>query len=688
MDASSGGAIASASSAKAPRSTTLFHQDAQLELVQDAELDHASAPHRDANAPALVFQCDALVKVRSEYWNRPLKLLVRIAPTAASLASSSSSATAVAAVGLDTMPLQTLALDPSASDFFLTDARTHDHVLRLIRDEPSATQPLTRSIERLVRISKPLQLKIETRYLSNDRVCIVAKASNTHTHVALTVVDLHLHLNESYASTSAPSTAAASSQRRSLQRQFRVVNEAPEQFPVRLRSAEQHNFLFVIEATQSGDSDDDISISSSGDSGDSTSDNAVNVRNGHEQNVRSASGDTHERAASMSRRHPRAAPGGPMKRHSSSGSVVHSSNSSGNSSNSNNSTKQHTTSSSTAALKKPTAPATASTAAGATQTQQTLLTLSWEVSSSDTGAPSRPITELHTIIWSPQSGSGGRVQQGLSALSIAPPLLPATTFTALVARSDSAAGVTTVHLSAQSALRLSLAPLSSQQQAAATGDVVTLCLVIANCSRHMSFDLTLLAPFASDSASGSTTGTEQQLLLRAREPAPSWFSFEATHRLGCVDLRVESCLLDLRLHLLLLRLLRLLLFLHCTCLVGLALVLVLPGLPVRLSCANELAGHVHLCACLYTRVCRVVLCCARSVVAPGMTVRKSVRVVLLRYGKCDLSRFALFDRYSSTCFVPSTAALASTSTSDPGAGAAPVFVSPPASSSWEVFVAH
>lgn len=70
-------------------------------------------------------------------------------------------------------------------------------------------------------------------------------------------------------------------------------------------------------------------------------------------------------------------------------------------------------------------------------------------------------------------------------------------------------------------------------------------------------------------------------------------------------------------------------------------------------------------------------------VPPGMTVRKSVRVVFLRFGKCDLNRFALFDRLSRTCFLPS--ARASTVSASSSSASSPNATSETACA-WEVFL--
>ncbi|TYZ62546.1 hypothetical protein PybrP1_009666 [[Pythium] brassicae (nom. inval.)] len=448
-----------------PLAPPLFRQDVRLALVADA--------------PGVTLRCDVLVRVRSEFWGRPLLLRVRVTPAAD-------------AGGAGEALLN--AREPLDAALLLSDPRQHDLVLRLIREEPAAAEPVTRTLEREIRVSKPLQLRAETRYMGGgERVCIVAKATNTDPSLELTVLDLQLHLNESYSMSSSGDggsadrgvarTRSSSRQQRSTakapparrarptRQQFRVATDAQGQLPVVLRGGEQFNFLFVLEALAARH--DDVA----GDAHDDDNDDV-----------------------------PRAG-----------------------------------------AVQPP---------------HQTLLTLSWEASSRSGGGGRLvpPITEHHTIICAS--------------------LLPASAFVSLVAASSSngaaSAGVRTVRLDAQRALSLSLATLP---QHVAVGEVLTLCLVIANRSQHASFDLTLLAPFAP-----------------ASRAAASWFSFEATHRLG--------------------------------------------------------------------------------VVPPGMTVRKSVRAVALRFGKCDLNRFALFDRLSRTCFLPPTHSNSSSSSSSAGGSSA----SPPACS--------
>lgn len=473
----------------------LFRQDARLTITADAR--------------KLTLRCDVLVRVRSEFWGRPLLLRVRVTPPTSSDDG-----------GGGALQLAREPLDPTLR---LANPLQHDLVLRLIREEPAAAEPLVRSLECEIRVSKPLQLRAETRYMGGERVCIVARAANTDPSLELKLLDLQLHLSESYSMTAAESSSSSSSEDRTANartrssrqqqraqatsrrgrptRQFRVVSDAHGQLPVILRGVEQFNFLFVLEAVDGLQG---------------------HVVAGEEDGDEYGGSGEQERAASMSRNDRGAASSasdGIMKRRKSSSSVL--------------ATSIPDANSSAAAA------ARSSKRVGATQTHQTLLTLSWEASSPGGDRLAPPITEHHTIIWSPQLQS--RVTSAVAPqhlLLSGSSLLPASAFTSLVVEtassstssSGAAAAVRTVRLDAQRALSLSLATLPQQ---VAVGEVVTLCLVIANRSTRTSFDLTLLAPFAQPASSGASAS--------ASSAGASWFSFEATHRLGYVACHLCVC---------------------------------------------------------------------------------------------------------------------------------------------------
>lgn len=499
---------------KAPR-TTLLHQDARLELLQDGndggvpslapETEQKSElPH----AATLVFRCEVFLKVRSEYWNRPLQLGLRITPH-----SAGSGISALGEEPSGALP----SLSESLSSTFFTEQLQNDHVLRLIREETMASEPLTRTIERQICVMKPLQLKMETRYLSKERVCIIAKATNAHPHLELKVLDLHLHLNESYANPATSSVSASNNtnamktrsersnppgnysaagatggkpmKMRRPQRHFRIVNEAHEQFPICIRSNEQHNFLFILEAIETRNSWDD--------------DDEDESAHGNENEGKSAP----ERAGSMNRS--RSSTGNAIKRHSvgSVSGVSVASSSSGR------------------------------TVKSAPQTQQTLLTLSWEASGSLTQQQnqqarsfnstrlSAPITEYHTIIWSPQNLSASSPMDAATTTAALSPLSAST----LASLGIDGGSVNVVRLGKQCVLSMSVAPLAAP---IAVGEMVTICLVIANRSQHTSFDLTLLAPFAQHSAVNPPPTAAQKQRRHQHRASPAWLSFEASHRLG------------------------------------------------------------------------------------------------------------------------------------------------------------
>jgi hypothetical protein len=314
------------------------------------------------------------------------------------------------------------------------------------------------------------------------------------------VLDLHLHLNESYANSATANNAAKMRSGRLIsstdffatgstgarprlpQRQFRIVNEAQEQFPIRIRSNEQHNFLFLLEALDTGNNGDE-----------ERDDAQVTSENEMEGN------DAVERVGSMTKG--KGANGPAVKRHSI-GSVSGSSSVNG------------------SGMKV--------TKAVVTQTHQTLLTLSWEANGSPTSQArsarmngmqlSAPIIEYHTIIWSPQNSSTSSTTTVLAPLSTS----------TLASIGIDGASVSFAHFGKQCALSMSVSPLPLSPPIA-VGSMVTICLSIANRSLHTSFDLTLIAPLSQLSSMSSSSAELKRSQLHTR---PAWLSFEASHRLG------------------------------------------------------------------------------------------------------------------------------------------------------------
>lgn len=188
----------------------------------------------DANA--VVFRCaEFVLKTHSEYWHRPLLLALTV-----------------------TIPGNAPEPLPVSTETYLSESFVQNHLLRLIREQTMPMPSLTRRIEQEIRVSKPLQIKMETRYVGKERVCIVAKAMNCHATLEVDVLDLQLHLNQpSFSvrprvklSKHGKGTAENSVDHaeRSIQRRFRIVNDSRDPFPVRMQPKEQYNFLHVLEA--------------------------------------------------------------------------------------------------------------------------------------------------------------------------------------------------------------------------------------------------------------------------------------------------------------------------------------------------------------------------------------------------------------------------------------------------------
>lgn len=189
----------------------------------------------DANV--LVFWCaEFVLKTRSEYWHRPLLLGLTI-----------------------TIPGNAPEPLSVSTETYLSESLVQNHLLRLIREQTMPTPSLTRRIEQGIQVSKPLQIKMETRYVGKERVCIVARAMNCHATLEVDVLDLQLHLNQPSFNSRArvkqqPKYGKENSvehEEGSAHRRFRVVNDSSDPFPVRMQPKEQYNFLHVLEAIDS-----------------------------------------------------------------------------------------------------------------------------------------------------------------------------------------------------------------------------------------------------------------------------------------------------------------------------------------------------------------------------------------------------------------------------------------------------
>ncbi|KAG7397368.1 hypothetical protein PHYBOEH_000824 [Phytophthora boehmeriae] len=191
-------------------STTLFRQETQFSVV--------SVDREDGN-PASVVRLRAHfdLKVRREFWDRKVLLVVNITPRRSVDEGMQSD-------------MKTASGERERS--LLMDEWTSE-LLSLTREEAQPTLTMTRRVERHVTVTKPLRLDVETKDLEKRRVGILARVTNTHPTLSLSVRDLHLHLNQSLRGTEAGS--------------FRVVSGDKVPFPVVLLPQERYNFLYMLE---------------------------------------------------------------------------------------------------------------------------------------------------------------------------------------------------------------------------------------------------------------------------------------------------------------------------------------------------------------------------------------------------------------------------------------------------------
>ncbi|KAJ0403190.1 hypothetical protein ATCC90586_000161 [Pythium insidiosum] len=413
---------ASATSTRRERATTsaaqrqstrlaVFHQSSRIALV--SVRDGSSS---GGGVVTLSFRCELSLRVRAEFWQRPLTLAARVTPTMLRDAE-------------DARERETEAIQaPTEENSFLTPIMTEEwterHVMCLLREENLEPPTLTRRVEHRLRVIKPLVLKMETRAVGGGVVAIVARAMNLHHSLSLRVLDLQLHLNQ-FANHSKAMTGL-----------FRIAKGLDDPFPIDLRPQEQFNFVFLVEE------------------------------------VASAAKLEVERWGA---REP------------------------------------------------------------ASSQQQSLLTMTWEAGHEPAGAcPSeRPsqhhaVTEHHTIIWSPTSSKSAVASErevcGFSHL-----LLPRTQ---MPGRNGERPDVRYTVRDSACPLSVSLAPLHADQHVR-VGEVIALCVVVANQSRETEFDLTLVLPFGPREESAANPSAAAQF---PREPQTSkpqtWLAFEASHHLG------------------------------------------------------------------------------------------------------------------------------------------------------------
>ncbi len=207
--------------------TTIFHQDSRLTLLP---LDYNNMMEtydleERIHTLTITFVTEFTLRVRAEFFHRPLTLIGRISPKTAEYGENMED---------DGINLSVQGLN----SILLNEEFTEKHVFRLLQGKAMEPPVLTRRVEHQMMAMKPLVLKIETRHLSTTRIAIVAKAVNTHTILDLNLIDLQLHLNQ-FTHNNKPFSLHSSG--------YRICQGMDDQFPITLRSQETYNFVFVIE---------------------------------------------------------------------------------------------------------------------------------------------------------------------------------------------------------------------------------------------------------------------------------------------------------------------------------------------------------------------------------------------------------------------------------------------------------
>jgi hypothetical protein len=207
---------------------TLFHQEAELSVVQQDDEDDGSGRF------LLLLRAQVELKVRSEHWDRPLALIARVTPKEA--ISGDYSGLLIGAEPLE---------DPVQSGAVLSDEWLATQLLPLIREETTPPASLTKRLECPITVIKPLHVQVETRALPSRRVGVVVKAHNARADMGLEVLDLQLHLSDS------PSGLVSSRDPgESRTCRYALVDDSKAPFPISLLAQESFNFLFVLEPTE------------------------------------------------------------------------------------------------------------------------------------------------------------------------------------------------------------------------------------------------------------------------------------------------------------------------------------------------------------------------------------------------------------------------------------------------------
>ncbi|TMW68828.1 hypothetical protein Poli38472_006296 [Pythium oligandrum] len=404
--------VASKRGDKTQPRATLYHQEAQLTLLSvilNEEPTKATVTFR--------LRTEVTLRVRAEFWGRPLTLIMRVAPK-------------MTRDGADEEAFRDDMARQTNSPMWLTETFTEKHIMRLLREETAEPPALVRRAEYAIRVVKPLVLKMETRHVSETRVSILARARNLHSRLSICILDLQLHVNQ---------FAQQLRTERDLTSAFRVIQGVDNDFPIFLRPEEQYNFVFVVE----------------------------DVRQGQVSSINEAA--VTEKAS------------------------------------------KHTTVSSAGAA------------------QQSLLTLTWKAIDNAVKEPSttptlQSITEHHTIIWSSRATQSPEATVALDQhMKLPPPPLPK-----LHGASESPTQPRDplfVRRDSRCPLRVTVVPLREDQRIQ-VGQVVTLCVVVANHSKDAEFDLSLVYP------QGSTRSVSDTQSIQMSSLQPSWIAFEASHHLG------------------------------------------------------------------------------------------------------------------------------------------------------------
>ncbi|KAG6609756.1 anoctamin-like protein [Phytophthora cinnamomi] len=210
-----------------PSPATLFRQETQFCQVSVAHTE-------DGADPVVVLKAQFDLRVRHEFWDREVVLIVHVTPRNSVVAGAEGlSSDGGLRSGLMALPGASLLRDEWATS----------QLLALTREEAQPPPVMTRRVERRVVVTRPLQLEVETRELAGQRVGILARASNAHSTLALAVRDLHLHLDQSLRTQKALGSGEANNR-------FRVVSADKVPFPVVLLPQERYNFLFVLEPVE------------------------------------------------------------------------------------------------------------------------------------------------------------------------------------------------------------------------------------------------------------------------------------------------------------------------------------------------------------------------------------------------------------------------------------------------------